>query len=35
VNPETHPKTVAYLQAILARPSFAGLIATEKAMLAA
>jgi len=35
VNPETHPKTVAYLQAIFARPSFAGLIAKEKAMLAA
>jgi len=35
VNAETHPRTAAYLAGILARPSFAGLIEKEKAMLAA
>jgi glutathione S-transferase len=35
VNSATHPKTVRYLEGILARPSFATLIAQEKAMLAA
>ncbi len=35
VNVETHPKTAAYLQGVLARPSFAELIEKEKAMLAA
>lgn len=35
VNPATHPKAAGYLAAILARPSFAGLIAQEKAFLAA
>lgn len=34
VSAETHPKTAAYLQGILARPSFAELIVKEKAMLA-
>jgi glutathione S-transferase len=35
VNDGTHPKTAAYVAAIAARPSFAKLIADEKAMLAA
>jgi glutathione S-transferase len=35
VNPATHPKTARYLEGVLARPSFAALIAQEKAMLAA
>jgi glutathione S-transferase len=35
VNPLTHPKAAGYLQGILARPSFAGLIAQERGMLAA
>jgi glutathione S-transferase len=35
VNAATHPKTVAYLAGILARPSFAGLLEKEKAALAA
>jgi len=34
VNARTHPKTAGYLAGILARPSFAGLLAKEKAMLA-
>ena len=32
---ETHPKTVRYLEGILARPSFAGLIEQERGVLAA
>ena len=35
VSDGSHPKTAAYLAAILARPSFAGWVAKEKAMLAA
>ena len=35
VDPKTHPKTAAYLKAIHARPSFAGMIAQEKAFAAA
>ncbi|HVC02842.1 MAG TPA: glutathione S-transferase family protein [Steroidobacteraceae bacterium] len=35
VSTKTHPKTVAWLASILARPSFAGLIAAEKKLLAA
>jgi glutathione S-transferase len=35
VSAETHPRTAAYLDGILARPSFAGLIEKEKALLAA
>lgn len=34
-DPKTHPKTSAYLAAILARPSFTKLIEQEKAALAA
>jgi glutathione S-transferase len=35
VNAQTHPRTAAYLQGILARPSFAALLEKEKAILAA
>ncbi len=35
VDATTHPKTAAYLRAIHARPSFAGMIAQEKAFAAA
>ena len=35
VNPTTHPRTYAYVEMILARPSYAGMIAKEKAMFAA
>lgn len=35
VDAGTHPKTAAYVAKILERPSFAGLIAQEKAFLAA
>lgn len=35
VDSKTHPKTAAYLKAIHARPSFAGMIAQEKAFAAA
>ena len=34
IDPATHPRSAAYLDAILARPSFATLIAKEKALLA-
>jgi glutathione S-transferase len=34
VSAATHPKTAAYLDAILARPSYAGLVAAERKMLA-
>lgn len=34
VDPAAHPKTAAYLEKILARPSFAGPLAQEKALLA-
>lgn len=33
-DPARHPKTTAYIQAILARPSFATMVAQEKAFLA-
>jgi glutathione S-transferase len=33
VDPATHPKTAAYLETILARPSFAPLVAQEKGFL--
>lgn len=33
VNASTHPKAAAYVDAILARPSYAGIIAKERAML--
>ena len=35
VDPATHPRTAAYVAGILARPSFAAIIAGEKAFLAA
>ena len=35
IDPERYPKTKAYVEAILARPSFAGWVAQEKAMFAA
>jgi len=35
VDEATHPKTKAYVDAILARPSYAGWVAQEKAMFAA
>ena len=35
VDPQTHPKTAAYLARILARPSYAAMVAQEKAALAA
>ena len=34
VDPARHPKTAAYLEGILSRPSFAGVVAQEKAFLA-
>jgi glutathione S-transferase len=33
-NPATHPKTAAFVEAILARPSFAPIVAQEKAFFA-
>jgi glutathione S-transferase len=33
IDPQRHPRTRAYVEAILARPSFAGLIEGEAAML--
>jgi hypothetical protein len=35
VDARTHPKTKAYLDGVLARPSFAELLEKEKAVLAA
>ena len=35
VDPATHPKTARYLEGVLARPSFAGLLEKERAFLAA
>ena len=35
VDPATYPKLASYLAAILARPSFAAMVATEQRMLAA
>jgi glutathione S-transferase len=35
VDAQSHPKTAAYVAAILARPSYAGWVAQEKAMLPA
>jgi len=35
VDPSLHPRLAAYFARISARPSFAGLIAGDKAMLAA
>jgi glutathione S-transferase len=35
VDARTHPKTKAYLEGVLARPSFAELLEKEKAVLAA
>jgi glutathione S-transferase len=35
IDPAAHPKTKAYVEAILARPSFAGWVTQEKAMFAA
>jgi glutathione S-transferase len=34
INPTTHPKAFGYIEAILARPSYAGMVAKEKAMVA-
>ncbi|MET0271842.1 MAG: glutathione S-transferase family protein [Phenylobacterium sp.] len=34
VNPATHPKSAAYIDAMLARPSYAGMVAKERAMFA-
>jgi glutathione S-transferase len=34
INPTTHPKAFAYVETMLARPSYAGMIAKEKAMFA-
>lgn len=34
IDPATHPKAAAYIDAILARPSYAGMIAKERAMFA-
>jgi glutathione S-transferase len=34
INPTTHPKTFGYVEAILARPSYAGVVAQEKQALA-
>lgn len=34
VNPTTHPKAFGYIQTILTRPSFAGLLEKEKAFVA-
>jgi len=33
INPTTHPKAFGYVEAILARPSYAGMVAQEKAMM--
>jgi glutathione S-transferase len=35
INPTTHPKAFAYVETMLARPSYAGMIAKERAMFAA
>ena len=35
IDPARHPKLAAYLEAILARPSFAGMVASERRFLAA
>jgi glutathione S-transferase len=35
IDPATHPKTKAYIEPILARPSFAGWVTQEKAFFAA
>ncbi len=35
IDPALHPKAAAYIEAILARPSFAPMVAGERAMLAA
>ena len=35
VDAKTHPKAAAYVEAILQRPSFAGMVARERAMFAA
>jgi len=35
IDAASHPKTAAYIDGILARPSYAGMIAREKAMFAA
>lgn len=34
INPTTHPKTFGYVEAILARPSYAGMVAQEKQVVA-
>ncbi len=34
IDPATYPKAAAYIEAILARPSFAGMVAAERAMVA-
>lgn len=34
INPTTHPKTFGYVEAILARPSYAEMVAKEKAIVA-
>jgi glutathione S-transferase len=34
INPTSHPKTYGYVEAILARPSYAGMVAKEKAIVA-
>jgi len=34
INPTTHPKAFGYVEAILARPSYAGVVAKEKAIVA-
>ena len=34
INPTTHPKTFGYVESILARPSYAGVVAQEKAIVA-
>ena len=34
INPTTHPKAYGYVEAILARPSYAGMVAKEKAIIA-
>jgi glutathione S-transferase len=33
INPTTHPKTFGYVEAILARPSYAGMVTQERAMM--
>jgi glutathione S-transferase len=35
INPTTHPKAFAFVETMLARPSYAGMIAKERAMFAA